>query len=99
MPLLDVVVMEEEVVNLLKDQVRKRGKKFVSYREGADLYSLGLHTFEKLAKDANAIYRVKGDYTTGTMTSGYKEIKMIKILRSWCVIMKGCWGKILIIAT
>jgi hypothetical protein len=44
----------------LKDQVRKRGKKFVSYREGADLYSLGLHTFEKLAKDANAIYRVKG---------------------------------------
>ena len=60
MPLLDVVVMEEEVVNLLKDQVRKRGKKFVSYREGADLYSLGLHTFEKLAKDANAIYRVKG---------------------------------------
>lgn len=44
----------------LKDQVRKRGKKFVSYKEGADLYSLGLHTFEKLAKDANAIYRVKG---------------------------------------
>ena len=33
----------------LKDQVRKRGKKFVSYKEGADLYSLGLHTFEKLA--------------------------------------------------
>jgi hypothetical protein len=31
----------------------------VSYKEGAELYSLGLHTFQQIAKDAKAIYRVK----------------------------------------
>ena len=35
-------------------------KTFVRYQEGADLYSVGLHTFQEWAKDANAIYRVKG---------------------------------------
>lgn len=37
------------------------GKKtFVRYSEGAELYSIGLHTFQELAKEAGAIYRVKG---------------------------------------
>ena len=34
-------------------------KKFVRYDEGAKLYSMGLHTFQNLAKDAGAIYRIK----------------------------------------
>lgn len=34
-------------------------KKFVRYEEGAKLYSMGLHTFQELAKDAKAIYHVK----------------------------------------
>jgi len=34
-------------------------KTFVRYQEGADLYSVGLHTFQQWAKDANAIYRIK----------------------------------------
>ena len=32
-------------------------KKFVRYKEGAMLYSVGLHTFQNLAKDANATIR------------------------------------------
>ncbi len=43
----------------LTELVRARGKKFVSYQEGAALYSLGLHSFQQLAKDANAIYKFK----------------------------------------
>ena len=35
-------------------------KKFVRYDEGAELYSMGLHTFQNLAKDAGAVYRIKG---------------------------------------
>lgn len=35
-------------------------KKFVRYDEGAKLYSMGLHTFQNLAKDAGAVYRIKG---------------------------------------
>ena len=35
------------------------GKKFVRYEEGAMLYSMGLHTFQDLAKEAGAIYHVK----------------------------------------
>mgnify|MGYP004672430479 CR=1 FL=1 len=33
-------------------------KKFVRYEEGARLYSMGLHTFQQLAKDAWAVYHV-----------------------------------------
>ena len=35
-------------------------KKFVRYDEGAELYLMGLHTFQNLAKDAGAVYRIKG---------------------------------------
>ena len=34
-------------------------KKFVRYDEGAQIYSMGLHTFQDLAKEAGAIYRIK----------------------------------------
>ena len=34
-------------------------KKFVWYDEGAKIYSMGLHTFQDLAKEAGAIYRIK----------------------------------------
>ena len=43
----------------IEKQVRERRKKFVRYDEGAQLYSMGLHTFQNLAKDAKAVYRVK----------------------------------------
>ena len=42
----------------IKERVRARGKKFVSYAEGAELYSVGLHTFQKISKEAGAIYRL-----------------------------------------
>lgn len=35
-------------------------KKFVRYDEGAKLYSMGLHTFQNPAKDAGAVYKIKG---------------------------------------
>ena len=34
-------------------------KKFVRYEEGAKMYSMGLHTFQELAKEAGAVYHVK----------------------------------------
>ena len=43
----------------VEKQTRDRRKKFVRYDEGAQLYSMGLHTFQDLAKDAKAVYRVK----------------------------------------
>ncbi|MBO5158028.1 MAG: hypothetical protein J6B94_00355 [Lachnospiraceae bacterium] len=33
-------------------------KKFVRYEEGAAMFSLGLHTFEQLAKEAKAVYKI-----------------------------------------
>lgn len=44
----------------LERLVRGYGKKFVRYDEGAKLYSMGLHTFQQLAKDAGATYHIKG---------------------------------------
>ncbi len=43
----------------LEKAVRDKRKKFVRYEEGAQLYSMGLHTFQTLAKDAGAVYHVK----------------------------------------
>lgn len=34
-------------------------KKFVRYEEGAKMYSMGVHTFQDLAKEAGATYHVK----------------------------------------
>ena len=39
--------------------VMSGGKRFVSYKEGAELMSMGVHGFEQLAKDAGAIYRIR----------------------------------------
>lgn len=39
--------------------VQSRGKKFVSLSEGAELYSLGLHSFRDLAEEAGAVYKVR----------------------------------------
>ena len=42
------------------DKLLKDGrKKFVRYEEGAALYSMGLHSFQELAKDAGAVYHIK----------------------------------------
>ena len=34
-------------------------KKFVRYDEGAKMYSMGLHSFQELAKEAGAVYHIK----------------------------------------
>lgn len=46
-------------VEQLEEMVVSGRKKFVRYAEGAQLYSLGLHTFQEIAKEANAVYKVK----------------------------------------
>ena len=37
---------------------KDRQKKFVRYKEGAEMYSMGMNKFQTLAKDAGAIYKV-----------------------------------------
>ena len=46
-------------VEQLEEMVVSGRKKFVRYAEGASLFSLGLHTFQEIAKEANAGYKVK----------------------------------------
>lgn len=46
-------------IPVLENLVATGRKKFVRYEEGAALYSLGLHTFQEIAKEANAVYKVK----------------------------------------
>ena len=43
----------------LEELLKKGKKKFVRYAEGAALYSMGLHSFQDLAKEAKAVYHVK----------------------------------------
>ena len=48
----------KEVENI-GELVKSNKKKYVRYAEGAEIFSLGLHTFQELAKDAGAVRRVK----------------------------------------
>ncbi len=34
-------------------------KKYIRNQEGAELYSMGLHTFEQIAKEVGAIYKIR----------------------------------------
>lgn len=43
----------------LEPMVRSGKKRFVRYQEGEELYSVGLHTFEQIAKEAGAIYKIR----------------------------------------
>ena len=40
--------------------MRKNNKKMVRYSEGAELYSMGLAMFQRLADEAGAVYRIEG---------------------------------------
>ena len=37
---------------------RNKDKRFVRYKDGAEMYSMSLSKFQQLAKDANACYNV-----------------------------------------
>ena len=42
----------------LENMVGAGKKKFVRYAEGASLYSLGLHTFQEIAKEAKVFMKL-----------------------------------------
>lgn len=46
--------MDSEILD-----VKVTDKKYVRYKEGAQRYSMGLHTFQDLAKEANAIIKLR----------------------------------------
>lgn len=39
-------------------QRKVKEKRFVRYKEGAEMYSMGLTKFQELAKDAKACYKI-----------------------------------------
>ena len=61
----DSILSYKEYIALHADKTRPDGAieipagDYVRYEEGAKLYSMGLHTFQELAKDAKAVYHVK----------------------------------------
>lgn len=48
-------VRRKEGNNMRKEEKRKR---FIRYKEGAEMYSMSLRKFQDIAKDAGAIYKV-----------------------------------------
>ncbi len=47
-------------MNLVEKQkeAEKKGRKFIRYKEGAELYGMSLSKFQRMAKDSGAIYKV-----------------------------------------
>ena len=54
--MVDILPYQVQEVNVLQRNINK--KRFVRYKEGAEMYSMCQSKFEKLAKDANATYKV-----------------------------------------
>ena len=50
---------KQERLDNYKAQFKNGKKKWVRYDEGAVLYSMGIHTFMDLAKEAKAVYHIK----------------------------------------
>lgn len=44
----------------LEEMVISGQKEYVRYKEGAELFSIGERTFMNLAKEANAVRKIKG---------------------------------------
>lgn len=75
--------MRTEIQNL-EAQVQNGNKRFVRYAEGAALYSLGLHTFQKIEKEANAVYKVKRCVLVNLdLVNAYLEKCRVTGERSW----------------
>lgn len=47
-------------IESLEFDVRTGQKKYVRYNEGATLYSMGVHGFMDLAKEAGSVRKIKG---------------------------------------
>ncbi|WP_242830348.1 DUF6462 family protein [Butyrivibrio sp. AE3009] len=56
----DMDMTRRRKIENLEEIVKEGKKKYVRYAEGAELYSMGRHTFEALAKEAQATRKVKG---------------------------------------
>ena len=39
---------------------KRRARKFVRYKEGCELYGMGITKFQQLAKEAKAVYKIDG---------------------------------------
>ena len=48
--------MERAIDNVKRTQ--KQSRKFVRYKEGAEIYGMGLSKFQELANDAHATYKI-----------------------------------------
>ncbi|MCM1159224.1 MAG: DUF6462 family protein [Bacteroidales bacterium] len=57
--MVDFDTLPKKKKNPVDYDIKVTDKKYVRYKEGAERYSMGLHTFQELAKEANAIYRVR----------------------------------------
>ncbi len=55
----DMPRARKEIENM-DELLKGKRKKYVRYAEGAELFSMGLHSFQSLAKDAGAVRKVKG---------------------------------------
>ena len=51
--------MEHEIITSfnMKEQRQKR-KKFIRYKEGVELYSIGMTKFQEIAKKSGAVYKI-----------------------------------------
>ena len=64
-----------KAVENLEGKVASGKKKFVDYKQGQELYSLGEALFRQIAHDADAIYRVKRRVLINTeLVDEYMEV-------------------------
>ncbi len=48
----------EQVERFSYKEAREKKKKFIRYKEGVELYSIGISKFQEIAKAAGAVYKI-----------------------------------------
>ena len=66
------------------EKTKKIAKKFVRYQEWAELYSIGLTKFQKLAKEAKAVYKIdKVAFSDTSTRAGFMAILLDQEVAIW----------------
>ena len=50
--------MDETTTKFSYKALKEKKKKFVRYKEGAELYSMGLTKFQEIARESGAVYKI-----------------------------------------
>ena len=93
MILTSIMAFKRGSIEALKIKIENGQKQYIRYNEGAELYSMGLHTFRDLAIEAGAIRKESIHVSGQEYPAELVKSKFLKLNYSHIEYVLGCMGK------